>query len=130
MVIGFDTGFFVKFIEGNREALSAWGKIIEGEEGVVSCLTLFELELLSLRGRIKLNITKTLLEIIQGTCKIIWLDSKNILSLGAKLSHSLGIPTVDSLILAGFIISDVNIIYTTDSDFEAYKRKEVKIVKL
>ena len=52
------------------------------------------------------------------------------MSLGAKLSHSLGIPTVDSLILAGFIISDVNIIYTTDSDFEAYKRKEVKIVKL
>ena len=96
----------------------------------MSCLTLFELERLSLRGRIKLNITKTLLEIIQGTCKIIWLDSKNILSLGAKLSHSLGIPTVDSLILAGFIISDVNIIYTTDSDFEAYKRKEVKIVKL
>jgi len=45
VMIGFDTGFFVELLRGNSKAIEVWEKLIEGEDdGVVSCLSLFELE--------------------------------------------------------------------------------------
>ena len=102
-MIGFDTGFFVKFLEGNKDTLIIWEEIIRGKRGVVTCLTLFELERLSLKGKLQPDVVLVLLETIQEICEIVWLDNKNILSLGARLSYSLAIPAVDSLILAGFL---------------------------
>ena len=50
-MIGLDTGFFVELLRGNREAVAVWKSLIAGEaEGVVSCLTLFELERLGLNN--------------------------------------------------------------------------------
>jgi len=50
--------------------------------------------------------------------------------MGANLSHGLGIPTVDALILAGFLVLNVNTIYTTDSHLERFKKKGVKVFRL
>jgi PIN domain nuclease of toxin-antitoxin system len=51
-MIGLDTGFFIRFLENNKDAVQTWREIIEGEESCVSCLSIFELSRLSLRGRI------------------------------------------------------------------------------
>ena len=129
-MIGLDTGFFVRLLQDNREAVQLWETIIDGEGSSVSCLTLFELKRLSLRGKIDSKSTETLLSGIPAVCRIIWLDEEDILLEGSDISHRFGIPAIDSLILAGFIKYDADVIYTTDSDLELYKRRGVKVVRL
>jgi len=128
VMIGFDTGFFVELLRGNNKAIEVWEKLIEGEDdGVVSCLSLFELERLGLKGAI--GEVETLLESIPAVCRIMWLDFDN-LSLAARLSHGIGIPSMDSLILAGLVSGDARSIYTTDSHLEQYSRKGIMIINI
>ncbi|HDY89589.1 MAG TPA: type II toxin-antitoxin system VapC family toxin [bacterium] len=129
-MIGLDTGFFVKFLMNSEEAVQVWETIIDGEEASVSCLTLFELKRLSLKGKIDTKSTETLLAGITSVCRVIWLDNEDILLQGSSLSHGLGIPAIDSLILAGFIKYNTEIIYTTDRHLELYCRKGTKVIRL
>jgi len=104
-MIGLDTGFFVEFLRGNYQAVSVWKTLIEGDaEGVVSCLTLFELERLGLKKGIEG--ASILLEAIPAVCKVCWLKEPETISKAAALSHGLGLPAVDSLILTGFFRFD------------------------
>ena len=129
-MIGLDTGFFIRFLENNKDAVQTWREIIEGEESCVCCLSILELSRLSLRGIIDPETTDLLIEAILSICKVTWIDGKEILLMGANLSHGLGIPTVDALILAGFLVLNVNTIYTTDSHLERFKKKGVKVFRL
>lgn len=130
-MIGLDTGFFIKLLEGGKEAIDVWNILLNDEDdAVVSCLTLFELKKLTLKGKIEKEAADILSDAIQTICLISWLDNDQILSLGAKLSHSVGMYTTDALILSGFVTAGVNAIYTTDSDLEMYKKRGVKIVNL
>jgi predicted nucleic acid-binding protein len=128
-MIGLDTGYFVALLQGDDIAVKSWKELINGtEEAVVSCLTLFELERLSLRGAIEK--TDVLLEGIHAVCRVGWLDGADIVSRAARLSHGIGTPSVDSLILATFEAQTATTIYTTDSHLVAYKRRGAKVVVL
>ncbi len=128
-MIGLDTGFFVEFLRGNAQAVSVWKALFEDEqEAVVSCLTLFELERLSLKRRIEG--AGTLIEAIPAVCTVSWIQDGETLSKAAALSHGLGIPAVDSLMLAGFLAEKVQTIYTTDVHFETYRKKGIKVINL
>jgi predicted nucleic acid-binding protein len=129
-LIGCDTGYFVELLKGNDEAMKVWKRLIEDTEEValVSSLTLFELERLALKGKIRKDKWNVLSNAIGGICKIGWINNKDILSVSARLSHGLGIPSIDSLILSWFVISDAKVIYTTDAHFENYKKRGVKII--
>jgi predicted nucleic acid-binding protein len=129
-MIGLDTGFFVRFLENNKAAVQTWRAIIEGEESCVSSLSIFELSRLSLRGIVDPKATDLLIEAILTMCQVVWLDEKEILLTGARLSHGLNIPAIDALILAGFIILNAETIYTTDSHLERFKRKGIKVLRL
>ncbi len=128
-MIGLDTGFFIEFLRGNSTTVSVWKALIEDEEeAVVSCLTLFELERLSLKRGIEG--ATLLLEAIPAVCTVLWIRDQDILARAAALSHGLGIPAVDSLILAGFLAEKVRVIYTTDVHFESYRKKGIKVINL
>ena len=129
-MIGLDTGFFVRLLQNHKEAVQVWETIIDGEDASVSCLTLFELKRLSLRGKIDSKSTETLLSGIPSVCRVIWLDEEDILLEGSGISHRFGLPAIVSLILAGFIKYDADVIYTTDSDLELYKKREIKVLRL
>ncbi len=129
-MIGLDTGFFVRFLENNKAAVQTWRGIIEGEESCVSSLSIFELSRLSLRGIIDPKTTDLLIEAILTVCQVVWLDEKEILLTGARLSHGLNIPAIDALILAGFITLNAETVYTTDSHLERFKRKGIKVFRL
>lgn len=129
-MIGLDTGFFIRFLENNKEAVQIWQGIIEGEESCISCLSIFELSRLSLKGIIDTETTDILIDAILSMCKVVWLDEKGILLMGARLSHGLKIPAVDAFILAGFLMFNAGTIYTTDSHLERFKKKGVKIFML
>jgi predicted nucleic acid-binding protein len=129
-MIGLDTGFFVRFLENKKAAVQTWRAIIEGEESCVSSLSIFELSRLSLRGIVDPKAADLLIEAILTMCQVVWLDEKEIVLTGARLSHGLNIPAIDALILAGFIILNAETIYTTDSHLERFKRKGIKVLRL
>ena len=129
-MIGLDTGFFIRLLENKKEAVRIWQGIVEGEESSVSCPTIFELKRLSLKKAIDEETTDLLIDAILSICKVTWIDGKEILLVGANLSHGLGIPAVDALILAGFLVLNVDTIYTTDSHLELFHKKGIKILKL
>ena len=129
-MIGLDTGFFVELLRKNLKAVEVWEGIIEGDESAVSCLTLYELKRLSLKGVIEPDAVNTLLEAIGAICKVVWLDKTEILTEAAAISQSHGIHAIDSLIVAGLAFSKVKTIYTTDSHIEKYKKKGVSVILL
>ena len=122
--------FFIRLLENKKEAVRIWQGIVEGEESSVSCLTIFELKRLSLKKAIDEETLGLLIDAILSICKVTWIDGKEILLMGANLSHGLGIPAVDALILAGFLALDASTIYTTDSHLELFHKKGIKILKL
>jgi predicted nucleic acid-binding protein len=128
-MIGLDTGFFVELLRGGPHAVALWEQLIEGEkEAVVSCLTLFEIERLALKGAI--SGSEVLLEGIKAVCRLHWMHTPELLSQAARISHGLGIPAFDSLVLAAFLAENVTVVYTTDSHFESYRKKGIEIVSM
>lgn len=93
----------------------------------MSCLTLFEIERLGLKGKIR--DFEVILESVNGLCTVVWLD-REVLNKGARLSHGLGIPAVDSLILASLVCVGCTEIHTTDSHFEVYRSAAVIVKNL
>ena len=127
-MIGLDTGFFLELVNGNEQAVTLWRSCLDDKvELVVSCLTLFEIERLGLKG--KLRGTDTILDAIHGVTLVVWLN-REILSRAARLSHGLGIHAVDSLILVSLTYREVSEIYTTDSDLEKYQSNDIMIRNL
>lgn len=104
---------------------------MEGEsEGFCSALSLFELKRLGLKGTIPKVAIDSLIEAIPAICGIQWIYELELLRLAARLNHALGIPAMDSLILAGLIEAGSEIIYTTDSHLESYKKRGISVVNL
>jgi predicted nucleic acid-binding protein len=127
-MIGLDTGFFVELMNGNEEAVSLWKSCLNDEVDLaVSSLTLFEIERLGLKG--KLKDTGAILDAIDSVTLVVWPD-REVLSLAARISHGLGIPAMDSLILASLVSSNCAEICTTDSHLEMYQSSEVRVRNL
>ena len=127
---GLDTGFFVKLLKGDRQAVRLFERMDDDTDLCVSCLTIFELKRLSLRGALEKDAVKQLIDHILSLCRISWLDNVEIHDLAVGLAHGLGIPAVDSLILAGFILNGSETIYTPGSHLEKYIKKGVRVIKL
>ncbi len=130
MILGLDTGFFVKLLDGNAKAIEIWQGIIEGGDCVISCLTLFELRRLCLKGMLHADSLDTLANAIMSICGIVWLDNSDIHDLAARISYGTGIPAIDALIVACFVRSKVEKIYTTDKHLKLYQNKNIEIVVL
>lgn len=129
-MIGLDTGFFVELVRNNSMAVRVWESIIEGEDSAVSCLTLYELKRLSLKGAIEPNAVDAMIEAIHTICKVVWLDEVEILIGAATISQSYGIHAIDSLILSSLAVLNTKTIYTTDSHIEKYKRKGISVINM
>ena len=127
-MIGLDTGFFIELMNGNEEAVDIWKSCLDDEvDLVVSSLSLFEIERLGLKG--KLKDWEAILDAIDAVTLVVWLE-RDMLSLAARFSHCLGSPAVDSLILACLVSNECTEIYTTDSHLETYQSNKVKVRNL
>ena len=129
MVIGVDTGFFIELTKDNSEVINIWNKVLNGEEKlIVSVVSLNELAVyfyrigdIAKKNRL-IDLLKSIpnVELVPVTVKIA--------EESAKYRHSLGIPTVDSLILATLILHGSKEIISTDPHFK--KADEQKLVKV
>ncbi len=126
--VGLDTGFFIKLLEGNEEAVKIWTRILDGElNALTSSLVLFELR----RIFIKLGKGEEWEDIKNAiilNCEVIPIDIK-VAEEGALVSHGTGLPTVDVLIYTSIMNADR--FYTTDSSFKILrKKKKPRVVML
>lgn len=131
MVIGVDTGFFIELKKNNPKAKEIWEKVINGEEElVVSVLSINEILVHFFRngkskeGREILTLLKLFPNI-----KLIPV-SERIAELSASYRYSLGIPTIDSLILTTFIYERCDKVISTDKHFLEAKKQNIIEVEL
>ncbi|MDQ7052672.1 MAG: type II toxin-antitoxin system VapC family toxin [candidate division KSB1 bacterium] len=130
-MIGLDSGFFIKLLQGDEVAAEVWEQVLrKKEEAYVSCLTLFELERLGLKAMIDKEAVNVVNAAIKENCELIWIDDPEIIEQSSRLSHGLGMPSVSALILAGFLVKEIKKVYTTDRHFQAYRKKKFEAVVL
>ena len=128
MVIGLDTGFFVALMNKEKEAVRFWNDLsLSDIPPVVSMLTIGELLYISFRLN-QPDLGKQLAENIFIAANVVPVE-REIVEKAAGLKASSGIPYVDSLILATFLISGCKEIHTTDKNhFSRVNTKGVKLV--
>jgi predicted nucleic acid-binding protein len=122
MPIGVDTGFFYLLKVQHPTAIEIWNT----EEVIASTISIYELQKHVLKGEFK---DLPLAEKIESGIVIISVN-KNIAKKAAKISHTFGIHSLDSLILSSLVEAGSKKIYSTDPHFEKFKEKNIKIVRL
>ena len=121
MKLGFDTGFFVRLLERDQEAGEAWHSIAHGSaQGLVCCLTLYELRKIGLRGALRLDLVQRFLVQLPSVCRILWITETGLLDRAAHVAHGNGMSMADAIILVVLMENGAERIYTTDRDFEKY----------
>jgi len=121
--IGLDTGFFIELFSGNKQAISLYKAIVEGNIiGVVSVIVIFELKRIALKGAINKEAYK-IIENHWATLFQIENIDKEIALEAALISHRTGLPTADALIYITYKKAKCKEIYTVDTDFKVISSK-------
>ena len=123
-VVGFDTGFFVRLLQADPRAVAVWGDVRAGRStGAASCLTLFELDRLGLKGHVERESAEALVAALPDTCRVVWLgdlEGADRLRRAVRLGHGNGLAMADAIILTSLLDAGAATVYTTDDDFERY----------
>ncbi len=129
MVIGVDTGFFIKLKKDNARAKEIWEKVINGEEELaVSVLSINEILVYFFRNG-KSESGKEILSLLKLLPNIKLIPvSERTAELSAGYRYGLGIPTIDSLILTTFIYERCDKVISTDKHF--LKANEQNIIEV
>jgi predicted nucleic acid-binding protein len=127
-MVGLDTGFFIALIKKNKEAKQLWSKLSERTDfQIVSVLTLGEILYLSYRAG-KPAQGKKMVKGIETACNVKMVDQE-VTEKAAGLKHGRGMPYVDSLILATFMIAGCKEIHTSDKNhFKNLEQKNLSVV--
>ena len=121
-MIGLDTGFFFRLLEGDARAAQVWESVVAGDTvAAVSCVSLYEIERTALRGALDRAAADALLAGLPDLCRIVWLDSSDGLRRAARLAHGNGLAMADAIILTSLLDAGAEAVYTTDSDFTRYE---------
>ena len=123
MLTGLDTGFFFALQEQNPEASRIWQK----RETITSVIVLYELQRKLLKG--EFEEWPTIILDISEAVDVVPVGKEAALK-ASHIGHGTGMPGLDALILSSLLVPDCTEIYTTDSHFELYQKKGLKIVNL
>lgn len=123
-VLGFDTGFFVRLLQADARAVEAWVNVRAGRAtGAASCITLFELDRLGLRGQVERDPAEALVAALPITCRVVWLgpeDGADRIHRAVRLGQGNGLAMADAIILTSLLDAGATTVYTSDPDFERY----------
>lgn len=127
-MVGLDTGFFIALMKGEKEAFAYWDTLSRQEIfSVVSILTLGELLYIGFRtGKPKTGMK--MVENIKIIARVVSVDF-DIIEKAASVKAGRGIPYIDAIILATFLLTGCTEIHTTDrKHFSGIKNKGVKTI--
>ncbi|MBM3299117.1 MAG: type II toxin-antitoxin system VapC family toxin [Deltaproteobacteria bacterium] len=126
MLLGVDTGFFVSYANHHPRALTLWQELIDGLHTlVVSTLTINEiLVCFYQRGESDKGQEWVALMIETDSIEVVPV-SVEIAARSARYCHGMGLPTVDSVILATFLERGCEEMLSTDDDFRIVDEQKV-----
>jgi len=131
MTISIDTGFIFSLREENPVALKVWERVLSKKDDlIISVLTSAEIS----RYYLKIGRPQEGKEVIESLKEVVTIkDVDEELSLSAaSLSHSEGIPLMDSLILCTAKREKAKRFYTSDKrhfkSASSHLRKQIKII--
>lgn len=126
MVLGADTGFFVSYANNHPRALEIWQELIDGLHTlVVSTLTISEI-LVYFYQRGDGEKGQEWMELMVETDSIEVIPvSVEVAARAARCRHGMGLPTVDSVILATFLEQGCEKVLSTDEDFRIVDEQKV-----
>ena len=127
-MVGLDTGFFIALMKKNKEAKQLWSDLGERTDfPIVSVLTLGEVLYFSYRVG-KPDQGKKMVKGIQAVCDV-KVVGHEITEKAAGIKHGRGMPYIDSLILATFLIAGCKEIHTSDRNhFNNAGQKQFSLV--
>jgi predicted nucleic acid-binding protein len=118
MPVGVDTGFFYAVRDGHPEAL----RILREEAVIISAVTVYELQKHILKGSFAGDILERSVEVVSLNA--------GMAKKAARISHTFGIHSLDSLIISSLVEAGCKKIYSADPHFEQFKEKNIKIIRL
>lgn len=126
MYLGADTGFLIAIANKTPQAIELWETIRSGKNNLVlSTVSINEL-LVHFYRRGMRTAAENLIKIAKELKHISIVPvSLSIAELSAGYRHGLGLPTIDSIILATFVSRKCKSIYTSDSHFQIVKEKKI-----
>ena len=127
-MVGLDTGFFVGLMKSESNPIEFWAALAESDTlPLVSVLTLGELIYIAFRiGQPDKG--KELVDSIDKSARVMPVD-RPIVEKAASLKAGRGIPYIDSVILATFMLAGCREIHTTDRNhFAEIKNKGISFV--
>lgn len=127
-MVGIDTGFFVGLMRGDSKPIEFWASLVDSDTlPVISMLTLGELLYISFRiGQSDKG--KELVDSIDKSARVVPVD-RPIVEKAASLKAGRGIPYIDAIILATFMLAGCREIHTTDrSHFAEIKNKGLAFI--
>jgi predicted nucleic acid-binding protein len=127
-MVGIDTGFFIGLMKGDSKPFDFWTSLADSDTlPIISMLTLGELLYISFRiGQPDKG--KELVDSIDKSARVLPVD-RPIVEKAASLKAGRGIPYIDSIILATFMLSGCREIHTTDRNhFTEIKNKGISFV--
>jgi len=127
-MVGIDTGFFVGLMKGDPTPLELWASLVTNDTlPVISMLTLGELLYISYRiGQPDKG--RELVDSIDKSARVMPVD-RPIVEKAASLKAGRGIPYIDSIVLATFMLTGCKEIHTTDRNhFAEIKNKGISFV--
>jgi predicted nucleic acid-binding protein len=127
-MVGIDTGFFVGLMKGDSKPVEFWSSLTESDTlPVVSMLTLGELLYISFRLG-QPDEGRELVDSIDKSARVIPVD-RPLVAKAASIKAGRGLPYIDSIILATFMLAGCSEIHTTDqSHFAEIKNKGISFV--
>ena len=127
-MVGLDTGFFIALMKKDKKAKQMWSSLGGRKDfPIVSVLTLGEILYFSYRVG-KPAQGKKMVKGIETACNVKMVDQE-ITEKAASLKHGRGMPYVDSLILATFMIAGCKEIHTSDKNhFKDIGQKHLSVV--
>jgi len=126
MLLGADTGFFIQLKNGHPTASTIWAQVIdETVKLVVSTVSINEL-LVHYYRRGKSNEARELLAQMRMLGNIHFVPvTEEIAERSAGYRCGLNLHTIDSLILATFVLRGCEQIVTTDEDFKIVEEQKI-----
>ena len=127
-MVGIDTGFFIGLMKGDPKPIQFWASLVDSDTlPVVSMLTLGELLYISFRiGQPDRG--KELVDSIDNSARVMPVD-RPIVEKAASLKAGQGIPYIDSILIATFMLTGCREIHTTDRNhFAEIKNKDLSFV--
>jgi len=131
MTLGGDTGFLIGIIEQQRVAVEYWQQVLDEQSFLfISTISINEL-LTYYYKRGKGDMAKKLIEeiLLLGNAIFVPVD-REIAERSAGYRYGLGIPTVDSVVLATLVQHSCDVVLTTDSHFEGAAKQDIIKVKM